>query len=284
MNRYIVTAVLVAALAGSALWAVGISSPQPTSQQDCATAGHAEDHKTANDAFQKVTSKVLSPEQQVALYTRELAWFTAGLFVATILLFVASVVQGCFIAWGNKTARIAADAARDSADASVAASRAYLFPSVNDTRQDFAVNFTTTHRPLYEVQFRLVNYGNTPAVIKRIDATVYCGNRPRGSIPTMQRTKGLFGSVVLPNEQSAYAIAKFPISQEQKEAILAETSEIFLVAIVVFEDVFEWHHRTLFCLRFDSSRGWVIYNSSRMNRRLKSFPPGAKWTVRTDTD
>jgi hypothetical protein len=107
------------------------------------------------------------PTDSVGLYTLVLAVFTA-------VLAGVSIFQGFLLLRADKTARIAADAAKRSADSAFAAERARFFIVIESHNLSSLVsNVEATGRILVggekvSIQYRFQNYGKTPGIIKEL--------------------------------------------------------------------------------------------------------------------
>jgi hypothetical protein len=106
------------------------------------------------------------PTDSVGLYTLVLAVFTA-------LLAVVSGVQGFLLLRADKTARIAADAAKRSADAAFAAERARFFIVIESHNLRQIIGNVESRGILasgenFSIKYRFRNYGKTPGIIKEL--------------------------------------------------------------------------------------------------------------------
>jgi hypothetical protein len=115
-------------------------------------------------------------EQQIAYYTKWLAWFTGALVAV-------AGIQGYFLLRADKTARITADAAKQSADGLRDAERPHMVLS--------ELKITGIRRPpdsqgrvRLSVSTRILNYGRSPAHIKSFINLVVVGTEI-GSPPSM---------------------------------------------------------------------------------------------------
>ena len=108
------------------------------------------------------------------------AFFTLTLTFATIALGAISLRQFYYLSRSDATARMAAEAARDSADAFPVVERAYVYPIIVSAGTTEACienakvfylgdpsknDEPTTDRA--EITFKFKNYGKTPAILKR---------------------------------------------------------------------------------------------------------------------
>jgi hypothetical protein len=106
------------------------------------------------------------PTDSVGLYTLVLAIFTA-------LLALVSGVQGALLLRADKTARVAADAAKRSADAAFAAERARFFIVIESHNLTQIINNVDSRGILasgenFSIKYRFRNYGKTPGIIKAL--------------------------------------------------------------------------------------------------------------------
>lgn len=199
-----------------AMWFIGIPLQQNNSSTYHATEAHTE--------YKQHTQKV-----QESFWKRTtddpVATFTGMLTIFTGLLAIISSVQFLFVIRSDKTAIIAAKAAKKSADALTTIERAYLYPMITNpgavdmcliealallpqsgTKEDEICNMT------FEVSFKIVNYGKTPAILKQM--FVSAGISPSGVFMGRVIEDGILG----PGESTRCMTTEFTRGFTKNEA------------------------------------------------------------------
>jgi hypothetical protein len=124
----------------------------------------------------RATQSLWVPADSVGLYTLVLAVFTA-------LLAFVSIYQGVLLLRADKTARVAADAAKRSADAAFAAERARFFIVIDSHNLSQVIGNVESHGILasgenFSIKYRFQNYGKTPGIIKELTLNLAFGAGP----------------------------------------------------------------------------------------------------------
>ena len=148
-DRALFVALLLIPFALLVCWVIPSPYTKPgDGSQKCAT------HECREDAS----------AQALVVYTKELAIFTG-------LLFAVSAIQGFFVYRADRTARISANAARDSARALTATERAHIFLTVAKHHIEVRpvnTQYTTAPAAPLSVRINVTNYGKTPAVLREM--------------------------------------------------------------------------------------------------------------------
>jgi hypothetical protein len=156
---------------GATLW----SSHYPSSDKQHTEANQHSATKS-NDKTREPQSLWI-PTDSVGLYTLVLCVFTG-------VLALVSIFQGVMLLRSDKTSRIAADAAKLNAQAVIAAEGAYIFVEIcRQTVVDIIKYMqdmpSVSPRPIL-IQYRFMNHGKTPAVIKEISyGAIVAENLPK---------------------------------------------------------------------------------------------------------
>jgi hypothetical protein len=195
------------------------------------------------------------PIDSVGLYTLVLAVFTG-------LLFVVSGVQGFLLLRADKTARIAADAAKRSADSAFAAERARFFIVIRN-HNIAQIVASTEHRGSlisgenFSIRYHFENYGKTPGIIKELtlDSMITAAPADPLSHPLIrkefpERMIGASGSTI----EGWYSPTTFPDSS-QVLAIGRNTSRFWFYGRLYYDDVFGNHQVHKFYFRSDRTNG-----------------------------
>jgi hypothetical protein len=169
-----VISALVCLVIGIAWFDRGASHYVPSDKHSSQPKEKTQDNSKPNSGE---TQSLWIPNDSVGLYTLVLSVFTG-------VLAAVSIFQGIMLLRSDKTARIAADAAKLNAQAVIAAERAYVFVEINLENVADIINYmhdmpSVAPRPIL-IQYCFTNYGKTPAVIKSIGyGAVVAENLPR---------------------------------------------------------------------------------------------------------
>jgi hypothetical protein len=122
------------------------------------------------------TQSLWVPTDSVGLYTLVLAVFTA-------LLAFVSFGQGALLLRADRTARVAADAAKRSADSAFAAERARFFIVIEKHNLTQVIGSVENRGVLasgenFSVSYQFKNYGKTPGVVKELTMNAAIGAAP----------------------------------------------------------------------------------------------------------
>jgi hypothetical protein len=159
--KFRIPEIFFGALLTVAIFAMGfvVASSMPPQSQQIEKVDHPE---AANDGVERTA------EKQIAYYTKWLAWFT-------LALVAVSGIQGYFLLRADKTARIAADAARDQTLNFAKLERPYLYIfnasglKIDHDQED----------PFYYLKYSVANYGKTPARIESASIGINVGVEPK---------------------------------------------------------------------------------------------------------
>lgn len=229
------------------------SSPTPPKQPiasstTASTQQAASKNKPAESFWQRTTS------DPVALYTLVLAIFTG-------LLVIVSAIQGAFLLRADKTARITANAAAESArvakDTLHLANRAHL--QFDNWRIG---DFQPKQVPV--VSFDVLNSGHTAAELVGFRAA-YTDTDPPPPTPEHQIPIGPKHGLVRPSEKGMLMSfeAERPISEEAFQAIVSFNRAVYVWGELIYKDIFGDEHRTGFGIELWLARsangGWDAY-------------------------
>lgn len=193
------------------------------------------------------------PTDSVGLYTLVLAAFTA-------LLVVVSGVQGYFLLHANKTARIAAEAAKKSADIIPAIERPYLFvKGMTAFVPEGQYAYPSQNTPRYpSVEAAFFNYGRTPANIA--EAAIFV--RILDHMPTDadavhvlvgEGSKSTIEVIIGPDREWSFPTARCiePISE------FGVGKALYCWGYIKYRDIFGNIHPTNFCRQYAGKDGLV---------------------------
>jgi len=219
-------------------------------------------------------------DERIADYTWWLAAFTAALVGVAFIQFVISMIQIRFLIRADETASITANAAKLSADASMAAESAHvrILPQSHnywDAAGKFAAlypNSPEMSRLSEQVVAQIVfkNYGKTLASLREASVRLQCSPEPP------ERLTGFIPMLSLPDERVLAANAVTDSftsglgpSLTMKEAIAISKGElsIWLIGHVVYADVFGrvWTQHFLYKLQQMNDSFIPYYEKTRVS-------------------
>jgi hypothetical protein len=198
-----------------------------------------------------------SSDNRIADYTLVLAVFTG-------VLAAISIWQGMLLRKADETARVSANAAKQSADATLIAERCYVYPEVTD---DGALHKVARDSRIYwlngdapspiapVIKFRIKNYGKTPAILKEVFAAV--GIWPVGA----EFGVGIKDPVIAEKESTRdiSLAAERGLTANEWAGLLAYTDFLVFIGRITFQDIWENDFRTEFRFHWDhNDKGWQI--------------------------
>ena len=155
--------VLLGILLAVAIFAIGMIFASSPLIQQYNQLEKSSDGQHAKEKSIKIGESETS-DDKIARYTWWLALLTGGLVVT-------ATVQGYFLLRADKTARIAANAARLSADAAIAAERARFYiviESHNLTNMIYLARNGALRGENISIKYRFQNYGKTPGIVREL--------------------------------------------------------------------------------------------------------------------
>jgi hypothetical protein len=230
-----------------------VASSMPPQSQQHEKVDHPE---AANEGTERTA------EKQIAYYTKWLAWFT-------LALVAVSGIQGYFLLRADKTARIAADAAKESADAVTQSERAHIFIKI--VSQSFVEGWTSANLERITpdgqvsvpvtVKFAFKNYGKTPAILQEVSRDIVIAPNfpdevdyiPVEFVPTER--------VVASDEATdTWECTRTNISKADLNAIIRAQTSYWFFGRILYNDIFGKAHEHRFIYRYNSSRGWNTFH------------------------
>jgi hypothetical protein len=210
-----------------------------------------------------------------------LANYTWWLAVLTGALVLTAVVQGYFLLRADRTARIAAESAKQSTDAAVAVESAQLlcFPRSHNYWE--AVGQYASSWPnspgmgrlpnTVEACFVFKNYGKTPAILKEVCAALEYRNEPPellgGFAPYLDLpVEQVIGHGLLTDEFKV----EIPYFFTMAEAIAMSNNDgaIWLRGRVVYDDVFGREGTQWFIYRLNRTGGFARFFERSSHRKV----------------
>lgn len=212
------------------------------------------------------------------------AFYTFVLSIFTLLLAIISALQMRFLIRADRTARIAADAAKRSADAArdaadAAKKSAEIIPVterpfvfVLSTGSDFRPSFFVGAKPTIELVFH--NYGRTPANLHHL----FIGFRALDHLPSEADTAVYVGDSdskfemeVIIGADASWNAPRTPchekFDQDTALAVTAGRLNFYFWGSFVYRDIFGRNHATYFCRQYDvSRREWFPVGGMERNR------------------
>lgn len=222
-----------------------------------------------------------------ATYNDPVALWTFALTVFSAILSVISYKQFGYLRSADKTARIAAYAAKESADAARAQARTaertltdlegplmllvvgdnHVKPGIQNAL--FEAGYSDVPPEAHPwVRFHFKNYGRSPATIAGFGAALVHWTGMTAQIPRLPlRTEfGDFtiseGAVTQPESRCDISI---PLDQDAMNSIRLGRSYIFLYGHIEYADIFRNNCTSWFCWRYDYSSDHFVPMGARYN-------------------
>lgn len=218
---------------------------------------------------------VVHKEAINALATVAIAIFTYTLWRATNRLWDAGKEQG-------RTAQLAAEAARDTADSYMMGECAHIHPSVPDLGHFFpsgayAMYPADPNTPLPRVHLSFANVGKTYGVIHVLRGEIAIGDLPSRLGFTYSKERRDGSILVRPNTQTdpiPFDLNRNLTIDEINE-IGVGTTPIFVFGYVLYMDIFGYYHGRSFCFRVQRGRNASVQlaGGSEYNYRTKTKMP-----------
>lgn len=201
-------------------------------------------------------TEILTSER-VAYYTEVLAFITG-------LLASFAAFQILFVIKADRTAWIAANAAKDSADALKAQERAYLFVSVK-LKEPILV---TTANTKNFGKMIIVNHGKTPAILKRLNGLIETYSAfPEREYTEIQLDIPAGVQVIGPGRDESFDL-EFFLNQDKWNSITSGQAMLLAVGRVQYEVVYGEKHETGFCWAYqDRLKDFYPADSHELNYR-----------------
>ena len=193
--------------------------------------------------------------QQLSIYTGEVASFTRWLIAVMVVL----VAIGALVIWQTER----------TVETFVGGERPHIFlgdpePHLTHAGTPFAIN------PW--VEFVLINYGRTPAMVSTLRAELFLGE----NLPRRRKFSNAIrfnGPSILHREPDLYKI-EFPrvLTDEEIDEFNNERLHFYLFGYLKYRDVFDTYHERGFGFRFDKqeagfrSAGGSAYNYYRQTK------------------
>jgi hypothetical protein len=222
-----------------------------------------------------IDEKLAFETQRIADYTDRLARFTVFLFCVAIAQAGLFVWQLLLIQRGMKDTREAADAAKLSAQAVIAAERAYVFVEIClETAVDmikYMQGMQSVDPRSILIQYRFTNYGKTPAVIKSISyGAVVAENLPRQReySHVLHLPTHLLGA-----ETSTKTLEydEFKISAAIADSIQNLTDTFWFYGEIVYDDMFDRQKTFDFVFHVSGiSEGFTLYRYGERDEKRES--------------
>jgi hypothetical protein len=229
-------ALALVALFAVAVYGVPLSSHEPIHDKKISSSDQT--------APQKIPPE--SPEDRVADYTEVLAWFTA-------ILALVSSAQIAFLFRADKTSRISANAAKQSADSLRNIERAYVFIDYELLRER---NTALKEGGIRNKQIALVfkNFGRTPAIVNGINyKCLYWQNR---YLPEMKADrKEIPSGIAIGSGSPRDFPAFFEGTQCHINEAMSGAGSIYLYGEIAYLDMLGEQRETGFCCEWNFAEG-----------------------------
>jgi hypothetical protein len=208
-----------------------------------------------------------------------IASYTFWLMIATIALGVVAIFQMAVLLKTDKTARIAAEAAKKTADttekALIGLESPYLYPvALNvDSLYQILRSIGSSNTPQYAtaIQITIKNFGRSPGLPAFISCVLYMGEADDEK--TDLEAGPHSGSMLAAGETSPMSISRNfgrPLGPQECQEMLDGRLTIYLKGSIQFVDLFDSEYLQYFCLRWSHvSHQFVAWGPSRNQRKRK---------------
>jgi hypothetical protein len=205
----------------------------------------------------KIAQSLWMPTDSVGLYTLVLAAFTA-------VLAIVSIFQGVLLLRADKTTRIAANAAMQSADAAFAAERARFFIVIEQHNLTNIIEHVERSGMLgggenLWIRYHFQNYGKTPGIIKALSLNSIIAAEPADSPSHPVIVKDFLEYMIgtnSPTKQDSFGPIT-PPNLSQVQAIGRNSERFWFYGRLYYGDVFGNHQVHKFYFRSHRVSGGV---------------------------
>jgi len=235
-----------------------------------------------------IDTKLAFETQRIADYTDRLAWFTI------FLVFVAIVQAGLFL-WqlrlmldGMRDAKIAANAAQESAEAAkvnaqavINADRAYLFVSVEGENIAALIgkaaiapvpqNMEDAPISTLRLTYAFKNYGRTPAVIREISYGTLVAPDIFKAVREYEAVVDLPAHILGAGEKTnpPIMVDDLRVTAGEAQSIRIAETTFWFYGIVVYDDTFGWRRTLKFIWHYGAeSNGLRIFSYDEKEERI----------------
>jgi hypothetical protein len=202
------------------------------------------------------------------------AYFTFWLVVFTAVLSLVSTGQIFFLTRTDKSTRVAAQAARDAADASVGMERpfVYLEKLALDMSEFYDVDDTICRPHVY---FLFKNYGRSPAFLVGVHLSLYIG----AALPDSPTYGEGSDNTTVVEAGTTYEFTwkklDFDPPLDKIWDVVAGKARLWIYGVLVYEDFAGKEHRTGFC------GSWVPRDVEVLNSASFARPSRSPYIYRT---
>jgi hypothetical protein len=169
-------------------------------------------------------------------------------------------------------AKIAADAAKEAADAAVISAehlprveRAYLFLSleVKSSTGDFVDRVKDSR---WSIEYGFTNHGKTPAIIEELDVMASFWGSGWPAVETATRIPMQKGWAISAGESQGGYSTEFPLRADQIKRAMEKSGYILFWGKVVYRDVFGASHESGWCRAYEfENDGWSFAGDESLN-------------------
>lgn len=212
--------------------------------------------------------------------TDPIAAFTGILAIVTAILVIASIFQWFALREASNISRIAADAAKKSADmaerALIEIEGPYIYPVINDvegmSQAIRAISNSGIAQNATELKIALKNFGRSPGFPGSITCGLYIGE---ADDDVRDPREGFHSGSILGAGEISNAIInrsfERPLGPQECRSMLDGQLRIYLKGWTQYTDLFENRYIQTFCLRWShQSQQFTAFGSQRNKRkRLK---------------
>jgi len=194
---------------------------------------------------------------------------TVALVAFTAVLAVVAVIQIRFLARADETARIAANAAKRSADALITLERPWMVAVVDTISLSEGIAAVTDDAPFdFEVPIKFINEGRTTAFIEIFHVECAVSDYPRPAKGLKFEVK-MDGKAVGPGRSEDFPLGiGLRITKEIANAMLDGYDVIWMFGYLEYTDFFREERRTTFCFDHNMGMGCVMAWGGKEENRM----------------
>ncbi len=184
---------------------------------------------------------------------------TVALVVFTAVLAVVAIIQIRFLARADETARIAANAAKRSADALITLERPWMVAVVDQVSLSEGIAAATEDAPFdFEVPIKFINEGRTTAFIGVFHVECAVSDYPRPAKGIKLEVE-MDGRAIGPGGSEEFPLGiGLRIYKHIADTILSGNDVIWMFGYLEYTDFFGEERRTNFCFDHNMGMGCIM--------------------------
>jgi hypothetical protein len=225
-------------------------SPEEGEQATEATASNQHEPPQSPPSIEPVPAPTTQGESSQAAKAKDEKLIGKGLLLVALFQLMTFIAQAVILGKSLRSTKLAANAAKKSADVLPTIERAYVFVKVYLSQKFIADKGITE----YAAQINIVNGGKTPAVLLDCSyaARIVGLNEELPEISKIDPDKPWIpsGTVIIRANYERTETAIIQTSGVEMESVKASINKLVCYGVIRYEDVFERLHETGFCWEY----------------------------------